>query len=157
MVHDIGKVAVPDHILNKPGKLTDEEMQIVRRHPVVGHDILRSLRTFRDVVPIVRWHHERPNGRGYPDGLKGDELPLLPRIVAVSDWFDAMSTDRPYRPALPVVDCKDIMARSAECGDLDAPLVGIFVGILEESLPSAGTTNDFSRALEDAHSTAFTA
>lgn len=122
MVHDIGKVVVPDQVLNKPGRLTDEEMDIIRRHPAAGYDILRPLRTFKDVLPVVRWHHERPNGTGYPDRLKGDDLPLLPRIVAVADCFDALSTDRPYRPALALSECWDILSRSARVGDLDPDL-----------------------------------
>ena len=132
IVHDIGKVAVPDQILNKPGRLTDEEMGIVRRHPLVGYGILRSLHTFRDVVPIVRWHHERPNGTGYPDGLQGDQLPLLPRIVAVADCFDALATDRPYRPALPPDECRQTLLSSARRGDLDPRPVDVLLRILDE-------------------------
>lgn len=123
VVHDIGKVGVPDHILNKPGRLTDEEMAIMRRHPVIGHDILAPMRTFRAVLPIVRWHHERPNGSGYPDALAGDALPLLPRIAAVADVFDALSTDRPYRAALPLGTCQRILLDEAAKGNLDARVV----------------------------------
>ena len=139
VVHDIGKVAVPDHILNKPGKLTDVEMAIIQRHPIVGHDILRPLRTFRDLAPIIRWHHERPNGTGYPDGLKGDDLPLLPRIVAVADCFDAISTNRPYRPALPIPECRSILSRGAENGDLDGQAVATLLGILEQGPALVGS------------------
>lgn len=123
IVHDIGKVAVPDHILNKPGSLTPEEWELVRRHPLVGYDILQPLRTFRSVLPLVRWHHERPNGTGYPDGLTGKELPLLPRIVAVADVLDALSTARSYRPAFSVEKCRQILTTGADKGDLDADLV----------------------------------
>ena len=130
MLHDIGKVTVPDQILNKPGRLSSEEMDIVKRHPIVGHDILRPLRTFQNVLPVVRWHHERPNGTGSPDGVGGDDLPLLPRIVAVADCFDALSTDRPYRPAFPLSECWDILSRSAQADELDAELVGTLIGIL---------------------------
>lgn len=130
LVHDIGKVAIPDQILNKPGCLTDEERRIIERHPVVGHDILKPLRTFQNVLPIVRWHHERPNGKGYPDHLTGEAIPLLPRIVAVADCFDALSTDRPYRPALPLTECRDILQRSADEGGLDARVVEAFFQIV---------------------------
>ena len=77
IVHDIGKVGIPDQVLNKPGKLTAEEFDVIKRHPLIGHDILKPMRTFSDVLPIVRWHHEKPNGKGYPDGLKGDAIPML--------------------------------------------------------------------------------
>ena len=133
IVHDIGKVAVPDHILNKPGKLSDEEMAIVKRHPLVGFSILRPLRTFQTIRPIVRWHHERPNGTGYPDGLHGDDLPLLPRIVAVADFFDAISTDRPYRPAFSPEKCREIAISAAEKEELDPLLVTTLLEMLSES------------------------
>lgn len=138
VVHDIGKVAVPDHILNKPGKLTDEEIAIVQRHPVVGHDILQPLRTFRRVLPLVRWHHERPNGRGYPDGLRGDEVPLLARIVAVADVFDALNTARSYRPAFPPPQCRAILLKASADGDLDAELVTVLLDMLDQSASALG-------------------
>jgi putative two-component system response regulator len=146
VVHDIGKIAVPDQILNKPGSLTDEEMAVVRLHPVVGHDVLQPVRTFRNVLPIVRWHHERPNGRGYPDGLSESELPLLPRIVSVADVFDAVSTPRAYRPAFSPDKYRAILAESAECGDLDPELVAILFQILDESAAAFATasTNEVS-------------
>jgi len=134
IVHDIGKVIIPEPILNKPGKLTDEEMKIMQRHPVIGYEILQPLRSFREVLPIVRWHHERPNGRGYPDGLKGDDLPLLPRIAAVADVFDALSTDRPYRAAFPLEKCAAILHEQGETGDLDAVLVKVMLQILNVQL-----------------------
>lgn len=137
IVHDIGKVGVPDQILNKPGKLTDEEMTIMKRHPLIGYDILKELRTFNTVLPIVRWHHERPNGKGYPDGLAGDDLPLLPRIAAVADWFDALTTDRPYRKGFTVEKSRQIMWESAEAGDLDPKIVQVLFQILEQGALSA--------------------
>lgn len=134
LVHDIGKVVVPDHVLNKPGKLTHEEMTIVRRHPVVGHDILQPLRTFQEVLPIVRWHHERPNGTGYPDGIEGNALPLPPRIVAVADCFDALTTDRPYRPRLVLSECLEILTRDGEWGNLDRDVVGTLLEMVGEGV-----------------------
>jgi len=132
VVHDIGKIGIPDQILNKPGRLTDEEMAVMRRHPVIGYDILKSLRSFADVLPIVRWHHERPNGTGYPDGLRGDQVPLLARITAVADVFDALTTDRPYRKALPTDRCRAILSESAAAGDLDDRLVATLLRIIDD-------------------------
>ncbi len=132
VVHDIGKIGIPDQILNKPGKLTDEEMDVIRRHPVIGYDILQSLRTFRDVLPIVRWHHEKPNGTGYPDGLSGEAIPLLARITAVADVFDALSTDRPYRKAFDLAKCKAILADTVAKGELDGKLVEVLFEMLDQ-------------------------
>jgi len=99
-LHDIGKLAVPEHIINKPGKLTQEEFEKMKIHPVVGADILERVRFPYPVVPIVRSHHEWWNGKGYPDGLKGEEIPIGARILTVVDCFDALSSDRPYRKAM---------------------------------------------------------
>jgi putative two-component system response regulator len=101
IVHDIGKVAVPDHILLKPGPLTAEERKVIEQHPVVGERICAPLKSFRLVLPIIRHHHERLDGSGYPDGLKGERIPLLARLLTTVDIYDALTTDRPYRPALP--------------------------------------------------------
>ena len=133
-VHDIGKIGIPDQILNKPGKLTDEEMSIIQRHPVIGYDILKPLRTFQAVLPIVRWHHEKPNGAGYPDGLKAEQIPLLARITAVADVFDALATDRPYRRAFPMPKCRAIMLDAAQKGELDGELVNALLEALDRGL-----------------------
>ena len=97
ILHDIGKIGVPDHILNKPGRLTDEEFYTMRSHPVIGYEICRPLMLSEGVLLIIRNHHEKLDGSGYPDGLKGGELPLSLRVVCVADAFDAMSSRRPYR------------------------------------------------------------
>ena len=99
IVHDIGKVVVPDAILLKPGPLTAEETEIMRKHPVVGERICAPLRNFRLVLPIIRHHHERHDGSGYPDGLRGDDIPITAAILQLADVFDALTTDRPYRAA----------------------------------------------------------
>lgn len=99
-LHDLGKVAVPDAILWKPGQLTAEEYNVMKQHTVIGEHLCGQLRALRLVRPIVRHHHERRDGSGYPDGLSGDAIPLLAEIVGVADVFDALTTDRPYRPAL---------------------------------------------------------
>ena len=101
-LHDIGKLAVPEHIINKPGRLTPEEFEKMKIHPVVGADILERVRFPYPVVPIVRSHHEAWDGSGYPDGLEGEEIPIGARILSAVDCFDALASDRPYRRALPV-------------------------------------------------------
>jgi putative nucleotidyltransferase with HDIG domain len=100
LLHDIGKLAIPDHILMKPGRLTDEEFDVIRQHPAIGYELLKDLPEVHDILPIVRWHHERIDGKGYPDGLKGDEIPFLVRIVSLADAFDAMTSTRVYRFSL---------------------------------------------------------
>ena len=100
-LHDVGKIFVRDDILGKPGALDAEERQIMKRHPVDGAEILSAITDLRRVLPGVRNHHERLDGQGYPDGLAGDDIPLLARIIAVADTYDAMTTSRPYRPGLP--------------------------------------------------------
>jgi len=97
MLHDLGKLAIMDHILGKPRQLTEEEFELIRTHPVVGDKILKPLRFLACEAKAVRHHHERYDGKGYPDGLKGDDIPLIARVVTVADAFDAMTSDRPYR------------------------------------------------------------
>ena len=103
ILHDIGKIGVADSILRKPGRLSEEEFSTIRGHPTIGGRILDHMgQQLADVIPGVRHHHERIDGHGYPDGLHGDQIPQSARIIAVADAFDAMTTDRPYRPGLPV-------------------------------------------------------
>ncbi|MBI4824369.1 MAG: HD domain-containing protein [Nitrospirae bacterium] len=99
ILHDIGKIGTYDKILEKPDKLTEEEFNLVKQHPKKGSELLRHIKPLEDVIPIIRHHHEKLDGSGYVDGLKGDEIPLLSRIVCVSDSYDSMTSDRPYRPA----------------------------------------------------------
>ncbi len=101
LVHDIGKLAVPERILLKPGPLTLEERKIMEQHTIAGERICAPLRSFRLVLPIIRHHHEKWDGSGYPDGLKGEGIPLAARILQITDIYDALTTDRPYRKALP--------------------------------------------------------
>ncbi len=125
IVHDIGKIAVPDAILNKPGSLNPAEREVMQRHPVVGYDLLAPMRTFKSMLPIVRWHHERPNGTGYPDGIGGDELPLVARITGVADCFDALTTSRPYRPGFPLDRAIAILTSGATEGQFDPEVVAL--------------------------------
>ena len=113
LLHDIGKLAVPDHIINKPGRLTPEEFEKMKIHPVVGADILERVAFPYPVVPIVRAHHEKWNGEGYPFGLKGEEIPLGARILAAVDCLDALASDRQYRKALPLDEAMETVASDA--------------------------------------------
>lgn len=133
LVHDLGKIAVTDGILNKPGSLDDREWELMKSHPVVGYDVLVRLRTFHDVLGIVRWHHERPNGRGYPDGIGGDEFPLLPRIVAVADCFDAVTTVRSYHKARSVDDALQILSDGVPRGKFDQGAVRVICEMAQDS------------------------
>jgi diguanylate cyclase (GGDEF)-like protein/putative nucleotidyltransferase with HDIG domain len=96
LLHDVGKIGVPDQILEKPGRLTDEEYEVIKRHPVLGAEMLAPMEELAPAVPAVRYHHERFDGRGYPDGLRGEDIPLVARVVCVADAFDTMARDRPY-------------------------------------------------------------
>jgi putative nucleotidyltransferase with HDIG domain len=104
LLHDIGKIAIPTEILNKPAKLTDEEFELIKQHTVVGARMLERIPFFEKVHPLVRSAHERWDGRGYPDGLATGEIPLGARIICACDAFHAMTSDRPYRSAMPVTD-----------------------------------------------------
>jgi ribonuclease P protein subunit RPR2 len=110
LLHDIGKVAVPDAILFKPAPLTDEERVLMERHPVIGWEILRDIDFLGDAKLVVRFHHERWDGAGYPEGLAGEDIPLAARLFAVADTLDALTTDRPYRPAGTFAEARRIIA-----------------------------------------------
>jgi diguanylate cyclase (GGDEF)-like protein/putative nucleotidyltransferase with HDIG domain len=114
LLHDIGKLAIPDHILNKPGRLTPEEFEKVKIHPIVGADILERISFKNDVASIVRAHHEKWDGTGYPDGLKGDKIPIGARILAAVDCLDALASDRIYRKAMPLDEAMKAIASEAE-------------------------------------------
>lgn len=130
ILHDIGKISTPDAILDKPGPLTPEEYEVVKRHPVDGARIVESLRSARVVVPLIRWHHERMDGEGYPDGLTGGAIPLPVRVLSVADVYDALSSDRPYRSVMPHERCREAMVENAARGGLDPELVRVFFGTI---------------------------
>jgi putative two-component system response regulator len=129
-LHDIGKISIPDAVLNKPGPLTEQEYEIVKQHPVQGVRILEPLRSIRETMPLIRWHHERLDGGGYPDGLTGDQIPLLVRILTVVDVYDALASERPYRAAYPHSECLEILRSNAAGGGLDSELVEYFCAAL---------------------------
>jgi putative two-component system response regulator len=133
LIHDIGKLAVPEHILLKPGPLTPEERKIMEQHTVIGERICAPLRSFRHVLPIIRHHHEKQDGSGYPDGLKGAQVPLTARILQVTDIFDALTTDRPYRKALPPTKAFAIMREEVKRGWWDGSLVDQLEQLVAES------------------------
>jgi putative two-component system response regulator len=126
LLHDIGKISVPDAILNKPGPLTADEYEVMKQHPIEGQRIIEPLDSLRDAIPLVRWHHERPDGRGYPDGLHGDSIPLLVRILSVADVYDALTSLRPYRGALPQAEALEQLRTITAGGGLDGDLVERF-------------------------------
>ena len=132
IVHDIGKVAVPDSILLKPGRLDPEEMKIMRQHPVVGEEICRPLKSFRSVTPIIRHHHEKMNGSGYPDGLRGLGIPLTARVMAIIDVFDALTTERPYKRALTSGEALSVMEEEVAKQWWDPELFEVFRGTFRE-------------------------
>jgi len=123
IIHDIGKVAVPDQILLKPGPLTPEERKVMQQHTIVGAGICSPIKSFRSVVPIIRHHHEKIDGSGYPDGLKGDAVPLTARILQTVDIYDALTTDRPYRKAMAPDRAFALMREEVKRGWWDGALV----------------------------------
>ncbi len=113
ILHDVGKIGVPDRVLLKAGTLSDEEFDIIKQHPEIGYRIVEQLGKLHFTLPGVLYHHERWDGRGYPQGLAGDDIPLMARIIAVADSFDAMTSSRPYRNAMPLSQACDIIHDAA--------------------------------------------
>jgi putative two-component system response regulator len=126
-LHDIGKIAVPDAILFKPGRLTPEEWVLMKSHCVRGEEICAPLRSLKDVLPIIRSHHERWDGSGYPDGLSGERIPLLARVLQLADAYDALVSERPYKAAYSREQALDILAQEAHFGWRDPVLTGFFL------------------------------
>jgi putative nucleotidyltransferase with HDIG domain len=112
-LHDVGKIGIEDRVLKKQGILTEDEFETMKRHTVMGYEIVRQVKQLAEVLPGIRWHHESLNGKGYPDKLKGDELPLMVRIIAVADTFDAITTDRPYQAGSDFPKALEILGRQA--------------------------------------------
>jgi HD-GYP domain-containing protein (c-di-GMP phosphodiesterase class II) len=126
LLHDIGKIGVPEAVLGKPGPLSDEEWRVMRRHPLIGSQIVAPFEFFADGALMIRHHHERCDGTGYPDGLIGVKIPLGARIIAVVDVYDALTSDRPYRQALEsATACAELVQQAGQT--LDADAVGAFL------------------------------
>ena len=130
LFHDIGKIGIPDSILLKETKLDDEEYSQIKNHPAIGAHILGDAEIFKDIIPIVMHHHERFDGKGYPKGLKGEQIPLAARIAAVADTFDAMTSKRTYRDALPL---ETVIAEIEKCSgtQFDPKIANVFLDILK--------------------------
>ena len=130
VVHDIGKVAIPDSILLKDGSLTPEEWAIVQTHPVAGEHICAPLKSFRPLLSIIRHHHEKLDGTGYPDHLKGKEIPIGARVLQIVDVYDALTTQRPYKPAFSTSEALRIMTQEVEKGWWDPNIFTSFEKML---------------------------
>jgi len=146
-LHDIGKIGVPDAILQKPGKLTKEEFEMVKQHPQIGKRILEKVGSFQQYLPIVELHHEDFNGKGYPHGLRGDQVPLGVRIVHVADVYDAITSNRTYRKAMPESQVREIMA-SGSGTQFDPEVVRAFLAMEQERRVLGTLLEDISSTLE---------
>lgn len=140
LLHDVGKIGVPENILTKPGALSETEFAIIKRHPEMGYEILQPISSFQNILDGVLYHHENPDGSGYPRGIKGDDIPLVARVIHVVDVFDALSSNRSYRRAFTVSESIDLLRRDAGA-KLDARCVDAFLTALQryqEEAPKAG-------------------
>jgi len=133
MVHDLGKTAVPERILQKAGPLTEEEWAVMKKHPEIGERICQPMRSLSQVLPIIRYHHEKLDGSGYPDGLKSGAIPLTARILSTVDIYDALTTDRPYRAALSPEKAFEIMDEEVKRGWWDGALVAELHAMVRET------------------------
>jgi len=137
-LHDVGKIGVPDAVLLKPGPLTAEEVALMRRHPEIGDSLCAPLQSLRRVRPLVLYHHERIDGSGYPFGLRGDDVPVLAQIVSIVDVFDALTSSRPYRKALPAKEAGSYLMRQARAGKFSRSHVEAFLDTIDaEQMPLA--------------------
>lgn len=127
ILHDIGKIGIPDNILNKPGPLTNEEFDIMKTHTIIGEKIIRSLKSFEKIRPMIRHHHEKLNGKGYPDNLTAPDIDIYTRIIAIVDIYDALTDDRPYRKAMTKEQAFSILQSDAEKGLLDGSILNILI------------------------------
>lgn len=133
LLHDVGKIGVPDAIINKPARLTEDEFAIIKNHPIMGATILKNIKDFPKLITGARWHHERYDGKGYPDGISGEDIPMEARIIAVADAYDAMSSRRSYRDVLP----QEIVRSEIEKGkgtQFDPVVAEIILAMIDEDM-----------------------
>jgi len=140
LFHDIGKISIPDVILNKPGKLTDEEYDAIKRHPAEGYEVLSHIEQLRDALPGIRHHHEKMDGSGYPDGVEGEQIPLIARVIAVADVYDALTSTRSYRSAMSEEKALGIM-REGEGSHFDPHVLSVFLEKHDEIVQMLGKTD----------------
>lgn len=152
LIHDVGKIAVPDAILLKPGRLSADEFDVMKRHTTIGEKLCADFRALRSVRAIVRHHHERLDGSGYPDGLTGATIPLLAQIVGVADVLDALTTSRPYKPALSFAEGLEFLRREGARGLHDPVFVGILLALHQHGdlEPNVSSRRHLSRSAEGA-------
>ncbi len=131
LLHDIGKIGVPESVLKKTEALDEDDFMYIKAHTAIGERILSPIPDFAEMIPLIRYHHERIDGKGYPDGLQGDDIPLLARIMAVADTFDAITSDRPYRPGKSFDVAIKILEES-KGSQLDSHVADVFIGMLKE-------------------------
>ncbi len=132
-MHDIGKIGIPDAILNKRGPLDVEEFEIIKSHPVKTAIIMRPLKRFKEFTEIAAWHHERWDGKGYPDGLSGDNIPLLARIVSIADAWDALTGDRVYRQGMDESKALNLIENERNSGQWDPQMIDTFIKMMRSS------------------------
>ena len=154
LMHDVGKISIPDQVLNKPGKLTDEEYGIIKSHTVHGYEALKSISLMPEIGTGAEFHHERPDGKGYPQGLNGEEIPRVAQIIAVADTFDAMYSDRPYRKRMNYEKAVSII-KDAAGTQLTSDVVDAFLRLAErgefraEDDNGGGTLEDINNIHEN--------
>lgn len=149
-LHDIGKITIPDRILNKSGKLDEDEWALMQEHPKEGVRIISEIGLLQDAIPFILYHHEKWDGSGYPEGLRGEAIPIEGRMLAIVDVFDALTTSRPYRPALETEDA--LLYLSEQAGiSLDPRLTGIFIRMIREKIEEGARTFLPADNVRDAH------
>ena len=131
LLHDVGKIGVPDAVINKPSRLSDEEFELIKKHPVIGSQILENIKEMPQLATGAHWHHEKYGGGGYPDGISGDEIPEISRIIAVADAYDAMTSNRSYRKVMPQEKVRSEIERCMGT-QFDPRFADIMIGMIDE-------------------------